>query len=152
MPTSATITLRQKSTLAFVTITNGATSASVTIDANSVTTGTYTLVLESYDSSTGSSSEMLNTDTVTVYVTEYVRSTSIASYLIIEKGSTWKFTVDDVSSSITLPYSVTPTINLRQKSTITFVYISSSYVSVYTSSASVTTGTYTLVLESYDYY
>ena len=82
LPTTATIALRQISSaaLAFVTITNGATSASVTIDANGVTAGTYTLVLESYDSSAGSSSETLKTDTVTIYVSDFVRSTSIASY------------------------------------------------------------------------
>ena len=89
LPTTATIALRQTSstTLSFVTITNGATSASVTISATGVTAGTYTLVLESYDSSAGSSSDTLKTDTVTVYVTEYVRSTSIASYQVVAKGN-----------------------------------------------------------------
>ena len=82
LPTTAKIALRQKTgaNLSFVTITNGATSASVAIDVTGVSTGTYTLVLESYDSSAGSSSEMLKTDTITIYVSDFVRSTSIASY------------------------------------------------------------------------
>ena len=132
-----------------MTITNGATSASVTIDANGVTTGTYTLVLESYDSSAGSSSETLKTDTVTIYVSDFVRSTSSASYKVVTKASQATFTVDDVSSSITLPTSAT--ISLRQKAgeNLSFVTITNgdTSASVTINAASVTTGAYTLVLE-----
>ena len=89
LPTTATIALRQISSaaLAFVTITNGATSATVTIDAASVTAGSYTLKLESYDSSAGSTSATLKTDTILVYVTEYARSASLESYKVVMKGS-----------------------------------------------------------------
>ena len=81
LPTSPTIELRQGNpVLAFVSITNGATSASVAIDATSVSAATYTLKLESYDSSIGSTEATLKTDTVTIYVIEYVRSKSVASY------------------------------------------------------------------------
>ena len=104
-----------------MTITNGDTSASVTYNAASVTTGAYTLVLESYDSSAGSSLTTLKSDAVTVYVTEYVRSTSIASYQVVIKGSQATFSVDDVSSSITLP--TTATIALRQTSSTTLSFV-----------------------------
>ena len=74
------IELRQNSpsSLTFVTIVKGASSKNVAIDTNatSVTVGVYTLILESYgDTSTGSSLTTLKTDTVTIYVTEYTRST-----------------------------------------------------------------------------
>ena len=94
-----------------MTITNGANSATVTINTADVTAGIYDLVLESYDSSLGSTSAALKTDTVTVYVTEYVRSTSLESYQVVMKGNQATFSVDDVSSSITLP--TTATIALR---------------------------------------
>ena len=81
-----------------MTITNGDTSASVTYNAASVTTGAYTLVLESYDSSAGSSLTTLKSDAVTVYVTDYVRSTAITSYQVVMKGSQATFSVDNVSS------------------------------------------------------
>ena len=86
LPTSATIALRQKSTLTFVTITNGETSASVTINATSVTTGTYTLILESYDSSASSLLQTtLKTDTITLYVANFSRYPTIASVQVVMK-------------------------------------------------------------------
>ena len=154
LPTTAKIALRQKTgaNLSFVTITNGATSASVAIDATGVTTGTYTLVLESYDSSAGSSLTTLKSDAVTVYVTDYVRSTAITSYQVVMKGSQATFSVDNVSSSITLP--TTAKIALRQKTgaNLSFVTITNgaTSASVAIDVTGVSTGTYTLVLESYD--
>ena len=76
LPTLQNIKLRQKSSvsLSFTTISDGATSATVSIDTTGVIVGTYKLVLESYDSSAGPLFETLKTDTVTIYVTEYVRS------------------------------------------------------------------------------
>ena len=94
-----------------MTIVDGDTSATVTINASSVTAGSYSLKLESYDSSAGSTSATLKTDTILVYVTEYARSTSLESYQVVMKGSQATFSVDDVSSLITLP--TTATIALR---------------------------------------
>ena len=53
LPASVKIALRQKSTevLKFVTITNGETSASITINADSTAYYYEDLILESYDSS-----------------------------------------------------------------------------------------------------
>ena len=113
LPTTLKIGLRQESSasLAFVTITDGDISATILIDANDVATATYTLVLESYNSNSSSPQKTLKTDTVTVYVTDYVRSTAITSYQVVMKGSQATLSVDDVSSSITLP--TTATIALR---------------------------------------
>ena len=73
-----------------MSIENGESSASVSIDTVTtfVAVGTYTIYLESYgDISTGSSLKTLKTDTVTIYMTEYVRSSSIESSIEILKGN-----------------------------------------------------------------
>ena len=85
LPTTPTIELRQNSasSIAFVTIANGPSSATVKFDTSTAAVGTYTLLLESFDSSAGSSLATLKTDTITIYVTEFARSPSVASTITI---------------------------------------------------------------------
>ena len=64
-------------------IANGATSAIVNIDATVAAVDIYTLALESFDNSAGSSLATLKTDTVTIYVTEYIRSVEVESSITI---------------------------------------------------------------------
>ena len=100
----AQINLRQGSTaLAFAVITNGLSSSTVSIDTTGVSVGVYTLTLESYDSSESAPQATLKTDTVTIYKTEFVRSTSISSFLVILKGNLVSLSVEKTKSLITLP-------------------------------------------------
>ena len=86
----------------------------MTINATGVPQGVYSLTLESIDSASDIKPEIaLKTDTVTIYVTEYVRDKSIANYFVIPKGSNQKFSVEHVRPSITLPKP--PKVGLRQK-------------------------------------
>ena len=61
------------------------TSASVTINTQNQVYGTYSLVLESYDSA-NYPSETHKTDTVTIYVTAYFRSVEFESSVTIMEG------------------------------------------------------------------
>ena len=80
LPTLQKINLRQGSVpLSFVAIANSATSAAVSIDTNGVEIGAYTLELESIDSSSSNLQEVLKKDTVTIYVTEYIRYLPVVS-------------------------------------------------------------------------
>ena len=69
LPILPSINLRQSSasSLGFVTIANGASQGIVTINTTVAAVGTYSLVLESYD--TAAPSSTLKTDFVTIYVT-----------------------------------------------------------------------------------
>ena len=69
------IALSQSSTLTFVTLTNGASSADVTINASSLSANAtpYQMVLESKDTNSALPNLVLKTDTVNIYVTEYTR-------------------------------------------------------------------------------
>ena len=115
LPTTATINLRQiNASISFATIENGLTSATVSINTAGVTAGAYDLVFESYD--VAAPSTRLKTDTVTIQVYEFVRSSSstIKNTIVILKGSSESFPVDHVASTIILP--TTPKINLKQSS------------------------------------
>jgi hypothetical protein len=87
LPTTPTIYLRQNSAalLSFVTIVNGQSSADVTINTTGVTAGSYTLTLESYDGSSGSSMATLKTDKVTI---EVKFQKSLASFASVLKAQT----------------------------------------------------------------
>ena len=78
---SSKINLRQSSALSFVTIVNGVSSAEVSINTNGVLPGTYTLTLESFESSVGSSMTTLKTDKVTIDVKYSEFPASFASVL-----------------------------------------------------------------------
>ena len=71
------IDLSQKtgSVLSFVTITNGASSADVTINASSLSYNAtpYPMMLESKDTNSALPTLVLKTDIVNIYVTEFVR-------------------------------------------------------------------------------
>ena len=84
-----------------MTVENGQTSANVSIGTTGVDLGVYNLVLESYDTATPLTT--LKTDTVTIYVTEYFRSSTITSPVFILKGSSESWSVDHVLSTITFP-------------------------------------------------
>ena len=70
LPTTPKIQLRQKSdaSLAFVTIKNEADSATVTIDTTYIAIGTFSLELESFDSSASPPQATLKTDITTIFV------------------------------------------------------------------------------------
>ena len=152
----AQINLRQGSTaLAFAVITNGLSSSTVSIDTTGVSVGVYTLTLESYDSSESAPQATLKTDTVTIYKTEFARSTSILSFLVIPKGNSVSLPVEKTKSLITLPN--TSNVLLRQKAgtELSFVTINNGPSSKASASVTINTksqayGTYSLVLESYD--
>ena len=69
-----------------MTIVNGGSSSTVTIDTSTKAAGTYSLVLESYDTSNYPNTTH-KTDIVTIIVYEYTRLLSIASFIVILKGS-----------------------------------------------------------------
>ena len=82
------INLRKSSASpAFVTITNNLASATVSIDTLGVSIGSYSLTLESFDNSPGSSQATLKIDSLTITVYEYTRSSPIASSIVIKTGS-----------------------------------------------------------------
>ena len=84
-----------------MTFANNANSVIVSIDTSGVQSGNYALTLESYD--TADPFTTLKTDFVTIYVTEYVRSPSIASSMVILKGNSGLLSVTNVASTVTLP-------------------------------------------------
>ena len=69
-----------------MTISNGGTSATVIIDTSTKAAGSYSLVLESYDTSNYPHTTH-KTDTIPISVYEYTRLSSIASSIVILKGS-----------------------------------------------------------------
>ena len=81
----SSINLRQNSakSISFATIINGASSATISIDTNGVAVGVYTLTLETYDSSASAPQATINTDTIKIYVTEYVRSVEFESTITV---------------------------------------------------------------------
>ena len=127
----------------------------MTINAKGVPAGVYSLVLESVDKNSSLPTLVLKTDTVTIYKTEFVRSTSIPSVLVILKGNSETLSVEKTKSLITLPN--TSSVLLRQKAgtELSFVTIingpsSNAYASVTINTKNQAYGTYILVLEFYD--
>ena len=96
IPTTPSIELRQKydTLLAFVTIENGLSLAIVTIDTTFVAIGTYTLILESFDISSGSSLITLKTDTVNIFVTDFIRSVPLENSIVIIEGHQESFSLE----------------------------------------------------------
>ena len=94
----------------------------MTINATGVPQGLYSLTLESIDSAGDIKPEIaLKTDIVTIYVTEYVRTTPVASQVIIRSGNEASLFVSHAYTTIALP---TPhLINLRQKTTASLTYV-----------------------------
>ena len=75
------------------------------INAAGVQQGVYSLVLESIDSASDIKPEIaLKTDTVTIYVTEYVRNVPVVSFIVITKESIGLLSVEHIHSTIPLPY------------------------------------------------
>ena len=95
---SSLINLRQSiaSSLPFVTIENGLSFAKVSIDTTAAAVGTYTLALESFDSSAGSLRTTLKRDIANIYVTEFIRSEEAESSITIMKGKQQSFSVEHV--------------------------------------------------------
>ena len=126
--------------LPFVTLTNGASSADVIIDASSLSDNAtpYPMVLESRDTNSALPALVLKTDTVNIYVTMYARAMQVETLKIILKGNSATFSVEKALSSITLPN--TPSVLLRQKvgAELSFVAIQDG---ASTTSASVTIDT-----------
>ena len=90
------INLQQKpgAELSWVSIVNYSSDAVMTIMAKDVPAGVYSLVLESVDKNSSLPTLVLKTDTVTIYKTEFVRSTSISSFLVILKGNSVSLSVE----------------------------------------------------------
>ena len=132
-------------------IINGLTSATVSIDTAKVAVGTYSLVLESYDTA-NMSSTIIKADSITIIVNEYVRSSSIESIIKILKENTETFFVENVAPTIPIP--TTPLIKLRDSgaSPLGFVTItnSPSGATVSIDTTGIDIGEYELELESYD--
>ena len=116
---SPTINLRQAtaSPLSWVSIANGASSSTITIDATSVAVAqAYTATLESYDAS----SQTRKTETLSIEVFDWAGNVSTSSRHIFVKSSS-DFLLTKIAPSPATTY--THAIKMRQKTASTLAWV-----------------------------